>query len=88
MADARLHTALLKGKTAQPHDSRGERIADAVLHIAGVIAALVAVPVMVTLAAVWYGDASTVGAGGDLRGRPDRHADLLGLLSYGAARAR
>ncbi len=62
MMDGRPHTALLKGKTAHPHYSRAERIADAVLHIAGVIAALVAVPVMVTLAAVWYGDASTVGA--------------------------
>ncbi len=62
MADSRPHTALLKGKTAQPDYSRGEQLADAVLHIAGVIAALVAVPVMVTLAAVWYGDASTVGA--------------------------
>jgi hemolysin III len=62
MVDSRPHTALLKGKTAHPHYSRGEQLADAVLHIAGVIAALVAVPVMVTLAAVWYGDASTVGA--------------------------
>ncbi len=62
MVDARLHTALLKGKMARPHYSRAERIADTVLHITGVIAALVAVPVMITLAAVWYGDASTVGA--------------------------
>ncbi len=62
MVDARLHTALLKGKMAHPRYSRAERIADTVLHIIGVIAALVAAPVLVTLAAVWYGDASTVGA--------------------------
>ena len=62
MVDTRPHTAALKGKTAHPHYSRAERLADSVLHIVGVIAALVAVPVMVTLAAVWYGDASTVGA--------------------------
>ena len=42
--------------------SRAERVADAVLHIAGVILALVAVPVLVTLAAVWYSDALTVSA--------------------------
>jgi hemolysin III len=47
---------------ARPHYSRAERLADTVLHIIGVIAALVAAPVLVTLAAVWYGDASTVGA--------------------------
>ncbi len=62
MVDTRFHTALLKGNTAQPHYSRAERLADSVLHIFGVVAALVAVPVMVTLAATWYGDASTVGA--------------------------
>jgi hemolysin III len=62
MVDSRLRTALLKGKIAHPHYSRAERIADTILHIFGVIAALVAVPVMVTLAAMWYGDASTVGA--------------------------
>ncbi len=62
MVEIRPYSTLLKGKTADPHYSRAERIADAVLHIIGVIAALVAVPVIVTLAAVWYGDASTVGA--------------------------
>ncbi len=62
MVGTRSYSALLKGKTDLPHYSRAERIADSVLHIIGVIAALVAVPVMVTLAAVWYGDASTVGA--------------------------
>lgn len=51
-----------EGKTVLPRYSRAERLVDAVLHVTGIIAALVAVPVMVTLAAVWYGDASTVGA--------------------------
>jgi len=44
------------------HYSRAERVADAVLHVLGVSAALVAVPVMITLAAVWHGDVPTVGA--------------------------
>jgi hemolysin III len=62
MTEARPHTAILDGKPKRPHYSRAERIADAILHIAGIIAALVAVPVLVTLVAVWHGDASTVGA--------------------------
>lgn len=32
------------------------------MHVAGVIGALVAVPVMITLAAIWHGDLSTVAA--------------------------
>jgi len=62
MAETHFYSALLKGKTSLPRYSRAERIADFALHVIGVIAALVAVPVMVALAAVWYGDASTVGA--------------------------
>ena len=62
MLEVRTRTALLKGNRVHPHYSRAERLADSVLHYIGVISALVAVPVMVTLAAVWYGDASTVGA--------------------------
>ena len=62
MIDVRPRAVVLKDQTRYPVYTRAERIADAVLHIFGVIAALVAVPVIVTLAAVWYGDASTVGA--------------------------
>jgi hemolysin III len=40
--------------------SRAEQMSDAVVHVAGLVAALVAVPVLITLAAVWFGDASTV----------------------------
>jgi hemolysin III len=40
--------------------SRAERLSDAAVHVAGIVSALVAVPVLVTLAAVWFGDASTV----------------------------
>jgi hemolysin III len=50
------------GTASLPRYSRAERLADAALHVIGVISALIAVPVMVTLAALWYGDASTVGA--------------------------
>jgi len=46
----------------QPVYSRGERIADAVLHIIGVSAALAAVPVLVTLVAIRYGDGPTIAA--------------------------
>lgn len=48
--------------------SRAERISDAVVHIAALIAALFAVPVLITLAAIW-------------RGEP---AVLLGVGIYGA----
>ena len=42
--------------------SRAELISDAAVHVTGVAAALVAVPTLVTLAALWFGDATTVGA--------------------------
>jgi hemolysin III len=42
--------------------SRAERISDAAVHVAGVLAALIAAPVIVTLAVVWFGDGVTVGA--------------------------
>ncbi len=42
--------------------SRAELVSDAAVHVAGIIAALIAVPVLVTLAAVWFGDAGTVAA--------------------------
>lgn len=62
MIDVRPRAVVLKDQTIYPVYTRAERIADAALHIFGILAALIAVPVMVTLAAVWYGDASTVGA--------------------------
>ncbi|MXU66757.1 PAQR family membrane homeostasis protein TrhA [Oceanomicrobium pacificus] len=40
--------------------SRAERLSDAVVHIVGLTAALMAVPVLITLAAVWRGDAAAV----------------------------
>lgn len=42
--------------------TRAERIADAAIHVAGVVSALIAAPVLVTLAAVWHGDAATIAA--------------------------
>lgn len=42
--------------------SRAEHAMDALLHVIGVTGALLAVPVMITLAAVWHGDVSTVAA--------------------------
>jgi len=42
--------------------SRAERLSDAAVHVAGVLAALMAAPVLITLAAVWFGDVGTVTA--------------------------
>ncbi|HSF96793.1 MAG TPA: hemolysin III family protein [Thermohalobaculum sp.] len=42
--------------------SQAEHLADLIIHIAGIVAALIAVPVFVTVAVIWFGDASTVGA--------------------------
>ncbi len=62
MIDVRPRAVVLRDETKFPVYTRAERIADGILHFIGVLAALIAVPVMVTLAAVWYGDASTIGA--------------------------
>jgi hemolysin III len=62
MEEGRSHTGPFRGDRPKPDYSRAERIADAAMHIVGVVSALVAVPIMVTLASVWYGNASTVWA--------------------------
>lgn len=40
--------------------SRAERLSDASVHVLGVVSAIMAVPVLVTLAAIWRGDATAV----------------------------
>ena len=40
--------------------SRAERLSDAIVHMVALVAALSAVPVLITLAAVWRGDASAI----------------------------
>lgn len=40
--------------------SRAERVSDAAVHIAGLVAALIAVPVLITLSALWLGDRGAV----------------------------
>lgn len=40
--------------------SRAERLSDAAIHVVGLLAALMAVPVLVTLAVFWRGDAAAV----------------------------
>ncbi len=40
--------------------SRAELLSDAAVHVAGVLSALIAVPVLITLAVVWIGDRGTV----------------------------
>jgi len=62
MRQDRVHIAVPGNHTPYPVYSRAERLADAVLHILGILLSLIAVPVMVTLAAVWHGDLGTVGA--------------------------
>lgn len=42
--------------------TRAEYISDAVVHITGLVAALIAVPVIITLTAVWSSDAGTITA--------------------------
>ena len=42
--------------------SRAEVLSDAAVHAVGLVSALIAAPVLVTLAAVWFGDPTTVAA--------------------------
>jgi hemolysin III len=42
--------------------SRAEVLSDAAVHAVGLVSALIAAPVLVTLAAVWFGDATTIAA--------------------------
>ena len=42
--------------------SRAEILSDAAVHAVGIVSALIAAPVLVTLAAVWFGDPTTVAA--------------------------
>ena len=45
----------------QRHDySRAERLSDAVVHLLGIVAALIGVPVLITLSVVLRGDAPAV----------------------------
>jgi hemolysin III len=44
----------------RPHYTRAEYLSDAVVHVLGIAAVLVAVPVLVTLAVMWRGDATAV----------------------------
>ena len=45
-----------------PVYTRAEKIADGAIHVAGVMMALMAVPVLVTLVAVWHGTAGVITA--------------------------
>ena len=42
--------------------SRAEVLSDAAVHAVGLVSALIAAPVLVTLAAVWFGDPTTIAA--------------------------
>lgn len=42
--------------------SRAELLSDAAVHVAGILSALIAVPVLITLATVWFGDRDTIAA--------------------------
>lgn len=74
-----IETAAAASGPAHPAYSRSERIADAILHVTGVAAALVAVPVLITLAAVWHGDAPVIAAAAVYG------AGLIAMLAFSAA---
>ena len=50
------------GPEILPSYTRAERLADGLVHVAGLVAAAVAAPIVVVLAALWHGDVSTVAA--------------------------
>jgi len=62
MSRDRTSLSVAASRTDSPASTRAERLADATIHVIGILASLIAVPVIVTLAAVWFGDASTVSA--------------------------
>ena len=66
--------------------SRAEVLSDAAVHAVGLVSALIAAPVLVTLAVVWFGDPDDGRGGGDLCPQPDRHVLLLGVYNTRAAR--
>jgi hemolysin III len=66
------------GRTGRPYD-RVELLSDAVIHLAGLGLAVICVPVLVTLAALWRGDLAGV-AGVAIYG-----ATLIGMLSASLA---
>ncbi|UWQ18471.1 PAQR family membrane homeostasis protein TrhA [Jannaschia sp. M317] len=47
--------------TARTYD-RAERLSDALIHLTGLVLALTAVPVLITLTAIWRGDAAGIAA--------------------------
>ena len=51
---------MLTRERVPPSYSRAELISDAAIHVIGLLAALIAVPVLVTLVAVWFGDTTTL----------------------------
>jgi len=63
---------------ARPYD-RAERLSDAIVHLAGLGLALSAIPVLITLAAVWHADAASI-AGVSIYG-----ATLVAMLSASLA---
>ncbi|MEO1490915.1 MAG: hemolysin III family protein [Pseudomonadota bacterium] len=52
----------MDAKAVERVTSWAEQVADETIHVVGVLAALLAVPVMVTLAAVWRDDGATIAA--------------------------
>jgi len=62
MEVSRAHIHSEAGSPAHPAYSREEVLLDAAVHAAGICGGLIALPVLITLAAVWYGDAPVVRA--------------------------
>jgi hemolysin III len=55
-------TQTLRHRPSGTGYTRAERVADGIVHMVGVVGALMAAPVIVTLAAVWHGDLPVVAA--------------------------
>lgn len=65
-------------ETRRPY-SRAEALGDAIVHAAGLLAALIGVPILITLAALWHGNATALAAAGVYG------AALLAMLGCSAA---
>jgi hemolysin III len=65
--------------TPNPRFARAERISDAAIHVIGILLALIATPVLITLTAVWFGDLSTIMA------TSVYGVSLVGMLSCSAS---
>jgi len=70
---------MAKPATIRPHYSRAEYLSDAVVHVLGILAVLIAVPVLLTLTILWRGD------GPAIIGIAIYGTTLIAMISFSAA---